>query len=442
MRKLIALLIVAAPLALSSPAAAQFGGRAAMSEAARPDVLPRDLLLIMDTLQLEEWQRPIMESLIDDYNLSFTTGWQQTIERMKQVAMTSKGGSAKGLMEPIVAWLPEKQKLFAEFMANVKGQLSEVQQDRFPKLERAMRREKALADSDLAGEGLDLISLARQMEMPADAMAAAQPGLDEYELALDAALVQRDAAIDGLVGPLATAMEEGNPAEGFAIQGRIMQARVGVRDVQDAWIEKLAVAIPAPHGAAFRERALATGYREAWQPDPLAGFFQAVMAIPSLTDDQRSKVDAIRATWTGQLADLRERMVAAMREDGPRKPERDAAIMAAKKAAKEGGAAPRPAPEAIVPLRVERSKLINETRESVKALLTPEQMEGLAAGDPSVRPTPSVPGPPTFGGKGDGAPGELPPIDGKSVEADESTQPPANYPPGKRPGRPGSGNDA
>jgi hypothetical protein len=442
MRTLIALLIVAAPLALTSPAAAQFGGRAAMSEAARPDVLPRDLLLIMDTLKLEEWQRPIMESLIDDYNLSFTTGWQQTIERMKQVAMTSKGGSAKGLMEPIVAWLPEKQKLFTEFMANVKGQLSEVQQERFPRLERAMRREKALADSDLAGEGLDLISLARQMEMPADAMTAAQPSLDQYELALDAALVQRDAAIDGLVGPLATAMEEGDPAEGFAIQGRIMQARVGVRDVQDAWIEKLAAEIPAPHGTAFRERALATGYREAWQPDPLAGFFQAVMAIPSLTDEQRSKVNATRATWNGQLADLRERMVAAMREDGPRKPERDAANMAAKKAAKDGGAAPRPAPETIVPLRVERSKLINETREAVKALLTPEQMESLAAGDPSLRPPPSVPGPPTFGGKGEGAPSELPPIEGKSVEANDSNQPPANYPQGKRPGRPGTGNDA
>jgi len=116
--------------------------------------------------------------------------------------------------------------------------------------------------------------------------------------------------------------------------------------------------------------------------------------------------------------------------------------MAAKRAAKDGGAAPRPAPEAIVPLRVERSKLINETREAVKALLTPEQMEGLAAGDPSLRPTPSVPGPPTFGGKGDGAPGELPEIEGKSIEANESNQPPANYPPGTRPGRPGSGNGA
>jgi len=442
MRTLIALLIVAAPLAISSPAAAQFGGRAAMSEAARPDVLPRDLLLIMDTLQLEEWQRPIMESLIEDYNLSFTTGWQQTVERMKQVALTSKGGSAKGIFEPIVAWLPEKQKLFTEFMANVKGQLSEVQQERFPKLERAMRREKALADSDLAGEGLDLISLARQMEMPAAAMATAQPSLDEYEVDLDAALRQRDSAIDGLVGPLAAAMEEGDPTEGFAIQGRIMQARVGVRDVQDTWIEKLAVVIPEPHGIAFRERALAAGYREAWQPDQLAGFFQTVMAIPSLTEEQRSKIEAIRATWSEQLFDLRERMVTAMRQDGPRKPERDAANMAAKRAAKDGGAAPRPAPEAIVPLRVERSKLINETREAVKALLTPEQMEGLAAGDPSLRPTPSVPGPPTFGGKGDGAPGELPEIEGKSIEANESNQPPANYPPGTRPGRPGSGNGA
>ncbi len=381
-------LVLAAPLLLASPASAQFGGRGAISEAARPDVLPRDATLIMDTLKLEEWQRPIVESLIEDYTFSFKTGWETAVQKMKEVASRMKGGSggAKGLMQPIATWLPEKKRLYAEFMANVKGQLSDVQLERWPKFERAMRRERALEDFDLPGEGVDLSSLTRQMQLPKDALEAAQPAIDEYEVALDAALVRRDEVIDGMVGPLADAMENGDTGRGFELQGQIMEARVGVRNAQDAGVEAIATALPEPHGGQFRERALALGYREAYQPDPLAPFFQTVMALPDLTSEQRAGLEAIQGKWAGELADLRGRMVVALREDGPLKPKREAAA----RAAKAGGNAPPVSKEAIVPLRAERSKVSNQRREDAKALLTPEQVRALS-GDPGES-GPSVPG--------------------------------------------------
>ena len=430
MRTLLRTIVLSAPLLLASLTPAQFGGRGAISEAARPDVLPRDATLIMETLKLEEWQRPIVESLIEDYTFSFKTGWETAVQKMKEFASKMKGGSggAKGMMQPIAAWLPEKRRLYEDFMANVKGQLSDVQLERWPRFERAMRREKALEDSDLAGEGLDLSALVRQMQLPKDAVEAAQPAIDEYEIALDAALVRRDATIDGMVGPLADAMESGDTMRGFDLQSQIMQARVGVRTVQDASIEKIAAALPDPHGAQFRERALTMGYREAFQPDPLAPFFQTVLALPDLTAEQRKGVDAIQVKWAGELADLRNRMVAALREDGPLKPKREAAARAAK-AGGDASAAPK---EAIVPLRGEKSKLVNATREAVKALLTPEQIEGLVGGDPSMRPpvSSSVGGKP--GEKGGGA--LRAPVDRAPDEGGEPTAVPEGKTPGvKRP---------
>ena len=70
--------VVTASLLLFAPIApvamAQFGGRAGFSEALKPDLLPRDMTMIVETLKLEEWQRPIVQSLLEDYQISFKTG--------------------------------------------------------------------------------------------------------------------------------------------------------------------------------------------------------------------------------------------------------------------------------------------------------------------------------------------------------------------------------
>ena len=60
---LLGTLAVAGTLALSAPAHAQFGGRSSLADAFQPDVLQRDMPLMIDTLGLEEWQRPVMDSI-------------------------------------------------------------------------------------------------------------------------------------------------------------------------------------------------------------------------------------------------------------------------------------------------------------------------------------------------------------------------------------------
>lgn len=302
MRNLIRRIVLLAPLILAPFTFAQFGGKAGFGEAFRPDILPRDMTLIVETLKLEDWQRPIVESLIEDYTAGFKTGCDTVREKMVDLAKSQKGASKsiKGLLAPISAWLPEKQRLFQEFMASVKGQLSDVQRERWPKFERTLRREQALQDSDLSGEGVDLIVITKQMQLPNDAVVAAQEALDEYEVLLDAALIARDTQIDALMPKFSDAMESMDMDKGVALQMEIMKSRLGVRTVQDESIEKIAAAMPAPYGADFRQRALAAGYREAFQPDPLASFFQVVMELSDLTTEQKTAIEAAKAKWEGE----------------------------------------------------------------------------------------------------------------------------------------------
>jgi hypothetical protein len=388
MRNLFRRLVLVAPLALLPVASAQFGGKAGFAEAFKPDILPRDMTLITETLKLEDWQRPIVESLLEDYNASFRTGCDGVREKMVELAKASKGNpkSIKGLLAPIEQWQPEKQRLYRDFMENLKGQLSDMQRERWPKFERTLRRERSLADSDLSGEGVDLIAIARQMQLSNDVMAAAQGALDEYETRLDQALVKRDQLVDSLMPQFTHVMEDMDMDKGVSLQMQIMRERVAVREVQDDSIEKIAAAMPAPAGADFRQRALSAGYKEPFQPDPLASFFQVVGQLGDLTAEQKAGIDAAHTKWEGQLSELRERMLQTVRADEQNKPIRSTKAAQARLAAKQGKSA-EPAPlEAMVPLRNEKNRLVQETRDAVLALLNEEQKEKIRAGVPGLRP--------------------------------------------------------
>jgi hypothetical protein len=84
-------------------------------------------------------------------------------------------------------------------------------------------------------------------------------------------------------------------------------------------------------------------------------------------------------------------------------------VAQARLAAKQGKTAEQPPIEAMVPLRNEKNRLVQETREGVMALLTQEQKDKMAAGVPGLRPPPSQTDPALLegarkpGGKGDAA---------------------------------------
>lgn len=390
--------VVTASLLLFAPIApvamAQFGGRAGFSEALKPDLLPRDMTMIVETLKLEEWQRPIVQSLLEDYQISFKTGTDALQQTMQDNARKQKGAmnDVRLLLAPIEAWAPEKERLYEDLMASIKSQLSENQQERWPKFERAVRRSKSLDDSDLAGEGVDLIFVIRQMQLPPDVVAVVEPLLDQYEISLDVALKARDAKITSLLPKFTEAMTTMDINTGGNLQDQIIATRIQVRQVQDDSIETIAAQLPAPHGQDFRSRALAQGYREAFQPDALGSFFAAVLNLNDLTSEQRSQVQAIQVTWENAFMALQTRMLETIRVEEPKKAQRKILALAAKRAEKSGGVAPEVPPDLMVPLRNEKNKLVQETRESVLKLLAEDQIDRLSAGTPGLRPPP----PPAF----------------------------------------------
>ena len=158
-RPLAALAIVAA-LSAARPAMAQAGGRMLFAEAFRPDIMQRDLQLMVQQLQLEEWQRPVVEALINDYTTAFSTGVEALKERMRVASENAVRSGVQGgdqtlqkVLEPLAGWRAEKEQMLAKFTADVKSQLGAQQLERWQAFERALRRERMLPEGDLSGPG-------------------------------------------------------------------------------------------------------------------------------------------------------------------------------------------------------------------------------------------------------------------------------------------------
>jgi len=397
MRTLIATVAVATAIATAMPAQAQFGGRAGFAEAFVPDILQRDLPLMTSSLQLEEWQRPVAEALLQDYVTGFNTGVEALKDRMKSESQdaqradpTNADAILEKVMKPMNSWRDEKRRMLDKFMADLKSQLGPQQLERWPNFERALRRERMLHDGDLSGESTDLFALMGRMQLDPVHEEMVKPAIAVYEVALDDALVARDRGMRAIEPELADAMRSMNHDKGADAQDRIMSLRIAVRSANDAGIDSIARAL-ADRGEEFRTLALAAGYPDVFRPHPVTILMQQARALDSLTPEQGPQIDALMAEFAGVCHEQNMQLYEAVRAEEPKAPRKRAEASAQRRA---GGATPAVpqasnASDPVVKARVERERTGEPFRERLMAILTPEQRAELPGGikvDPANQP--------------------------------------------------------
>ena len=252
-------LAAAAVLVATPHAGAQTGRRAMFTEAFRPDIMQRDIALLVSSLQLEEWQRPIMEALLEDYMTSFNTGVEAMKDKMKAAAeAVTQAGAANAdqvlarTMEPLNAWRQEKERLGEKFMTDVKSQLGPQQLERWPNFERAVRRERLLPEGELSGESVDLFAMVTRMQPSPAEEEALRGTMTAYELALDEALRARADRSKQLRASMEQAMGARDTDRQADVQDQMMQSSIAVREVNDRAIDSIAGAF-GERGAAFRQ---------------------------------------------------------------------------------------------------------------------------------------------------------------------------------------------
>lgn len=372
-----------------APSHAQMGLQAGFVEAFQPDYLKRDMTLFVDYLALEEWQQPTVESLLADYSSDFTVGVDGLRDRMKgmkdQILGAGEQGAIAVIMKPISEWSHEKARLKQRFIDNLRSVLSDEQQARWPQLERAMRREKELPRGVLSGESLDLRQVSRDCEIPPETMLAAKEVLEQYEVALDAALVARSAQMATSQEKIKDAMVAQDFATGLTQLEMIVAKRVALRDLQEQSIELIATAYGAPWGPTFRTRAFAAAYPMVFRPSPMIAYVAAARELPGLSPAQLEQLNVLEAAYVVRYSDLELRLAAMHRIEEPKKQSEET-----RRRMNQGTANAVKSGDPYKPLHEERDAMNEKLRADIAAVLGPElalHMPGAAklAGD-SMRP--------------------------------------------------------
>lgn len=370
---------------------AQFGGSAGFADAFRIEFLERDLPLFVETLQLEDWQRPIVEALLQDYQVKFTVGVESVRDQMKtmteRLATTREDQVMKMILEPLDQWNDRRAQYRLDFLMNVKAQLSPDQIARWPHFERTLRREKSLPKGELMGESIDLFLVSRKMRMPYEVQESLEPVLMEYEVSLDISLANRDQRIESLQDDIKDAMSEMDFEKGLKAMDQIMASRVRVRQVQDEYIIRIADTLPADWSETFETTAMKEAYPKVYRPTPIEALLKSVRQDPTLTEDQKRQLDAIEVDFDEQRGVLENRLLQAYRINEPQAPRVKVQTMLDRRDGKKKGIRE---PTEMDTIAAQRNDLVFETRKRILAVLSPEQI-GDIPGTPKDKPDRNAP---------------------------------------------------
>jgi hypothetical protein len=364
-------------MCLATTSYGQFGEAAGIAEAMQQDYMRRDIVLFEQGLNLDDAQRTIVDALYQDYEQAFNdglAGMRKSIEDMREELQSQDVDRVlRRVFQPIEEWSVEKRALGDQFLENVKVVLTTEQQEQWPKFERFLFREKYLPRGQISGESLNLFHVARDMKLNDPQTQHMQPTLDEYDIALDQALRNRQKAFTSSQGDMLKSFSEQNPQVSLAILQRQIEVRVAVRNVNDQYIDRLAEVMPDDRRPEFRQKALERAYPRIYRPTPVQNIFKAALELEGLDSGARSSVAELEAAYLAELAAVNTDWFNALRRWEPDEQRKRAEAFAQRMSGQQPAQIEDPTRE----LSVRRDDVSRNYARQLQSLVSPEQFAQL-----------------------------------------------------------------
>lgn len=390
-------------LGLTAPASAQFGAQAGFNEVFQPDYYRRDMQLFMDYLKLEQWQKPIVEVMIEDYQISFDGGThscRNEMQNLKEEMMANPEDAMQIALRPIQKWEREKGLLKLELIENIRTQLSPLQLERWPSLDRAMRREKDLPKGQIPGESMNIFVVLHGMQLSQANIQAIDPALLDYEVKLDRALEDRNKTLKLHQKRIQDAMVQKDIEVGLSALRKISESRAMVCAIHFEALEQISGNLPAETADTFKETVLANGFPEVFEDTIVDKVLKNIRKDKTLEPDQIQLIDAIETRYIVSLEESNMRLIEAYRIDGKQIP----IIEAQRAIARRNKESTRMArlPQSILTLTREREEMLERYRQELINVLSANQQNSVRTQSQTGRVNPSSNGkrgPSNTGGK-------------------------------------------
>jgi hypothetical protein len=413
-----------------------------------PEFLRRDMPLFVQTLDLDESQRPILETLLMDYSDAFTEAaesmreqfaglrprtpeqearsqqrreigqqMREAVQQLRELRQSTpegeepdpaktddirqqmenlqkqmvelrpprpEGEELKQLRDAMTEmgdqWRATRKAIRDEFVADVQTILIEEQLAKWPRLERLLRREKTLRQSQLSAEGIDLFHLVRDMRLTADEASQVEAALQQYDLALDAALIARNNRMDAIRGEMMGAMMERNVEQAQSLAEEEARLRTAVRTVNEQYVELISAALGGDEAEQVRVMFAERAYPRIVRPTYAQRSLEAALELEGLSPETLVAVQSLNEQYAAASKAANAELIAMVRDSEPQRITQRMQFWAARA---NGQEAPQQEGDDLREKFERRFEVNQQYRTRLESLLTPEQIAQLPATPPA-----------------------------------------------------------
>lgn len=282
-------------------------------------------------------------------------------------------------------WTKEAKQLKDAFFEDLKSLLTKEQADRWPLVERELRRFRSLPSGRFAGEKLDVIAIVDESYPHAWKNPEISDALVAYAASLDSLLKARDVYLSEEKTTEFEALCTTDKAQAEKMWRDAAVARAAVRDLNLRTADQIAAMLPSNEGEQLRRQVLCASYNKLCSQSRSESFIRAASKLSTLTPEQRATIDEIvNAYEVRSNALIREIAAATKEREVNIKPVQLDPSSGSKVATTADGETitfyssqdlkPRD-DDPRVPLVKRRYELDRDTRRSIERVLTPEQRD-------------------------------------------------------------------
>ncbi len=351
----------------------------------RPDLTSADLKLIERVLGLGEPERLALDELYSGYAATlrnegdavrdFVSNEIERAQIMQDVGLLNKARAK------VADWDKRSEQIKKTFLDDLKSLLTREEEARWPIVERELRRLKHIGGGRLSGESVDLVKMTEEVlgSPPAGELAEL---LNRYSEELDHAILARDSFLEAKRKDFSDAIQN-DPARAKEIWEESQKVRGALRDINDRYARLIGERLPQDKRAEFQRRFFDRSYPSLVGPTRAQEYLKDAADLSTLTADQKSQIASIKTKYDSDRRALLVKAAQGWRQfEAEEKPE--SLLLAIGEKARDqrqytGAWLPDTHP--LIKYRQERLILDRALRESLDAMLKPDQRSAIPTRD-------------------------------------------------------------
>ncbi len=269
-----------------------------------------------EILGLSDTQREAAGAIHDAYMASV----QQERDKLKTEmddlrSVGEDAGDRSAFMEKLPEVMRKHQEKMASlekgFLNDLHALVSEDQEPKWLRVERARRREVGLRGVGVSGAGVDLVEVVRALKLDAGEAKPLADVMDAYEVEIDRALQDRPKGQEALFTP-------GKPIDLEAMQKNAKLERefgakiAGINERSQRQIEAL---LTDEKRATFAQTIKERTYPRVYRPSRVLRQIDAALGMSEVDEGQKSELRAIRDAYAREVSKANDAWAAAIAED-------------------------------------------------------------------------------------------------------------------------------